>query len=252
MHTVLRGCDSGTTSSTAVDPVRQIGEICVREDLWLHVDAAHSGSAMVCPEFRYMQDGLEHAASYCFNPHKWLLTNLDCDCLFVADRATLIRTLSVLPEYLKNQAAASGAVIDYRDWHVPLGRRFRSLKLWFVIRHYGVEGLRRHIRTHVELAQRFAQWVREDDDFELCAPMSVNLVCFRHKAGDELNQRLLDALNASGKLYLTHTRLNDRLVLRLVSGSTPTRRTHVEAAWALIKKTAKKLDFPLPRGRGPG
>ena len=240
----------GTTSSTAVDPVRAIADICQREDVWLHIDAAHSGSAMVCPEFRHMQDGVELASSYCFNPHKWLLTNLDCDCLFVADRAVLIKTLSVLPEYLKNQATESGAVIDYRDWHVPLGRRFRSLKLWFVIRHYGVEGLRRHIRTHVTLAQDFASWVRAHQHFELCAPVPVNLVCFRHTAGDAFNQQLMDQLNASGEIYLTHTKLNDQIVLRLSVGSTPTKREHVEAAWRAIVQTAEKLYSTMTFGSG--
>ena len=232
----------GTTSSTAIDPVRTIAEICEREGVWLHVDAAHAGSAMVCPEFRHLQDGLEHASSYCFNPHKWLLTNLDCDCLFVAERAALIKALSVLPEYLKNRATESGAVIDYRDWHVPLGRRFRSLKLWFVIRHYGVEGLRRHIRGHVALAREFSAWVESHPHFELSAPVPINLVCFRHTAGDQLNQQLIDALNASGALYLTHTKLNGQLVLRMAIGSTPTKREHVEAAWNTIVDTAAKLE----------
>src|SRR5439155_1032566 len=134
--------------------------------------------------------------------------------------------------------AASGAVFDYRDWHVPLGRRFRALKLWFVIRHYGVEGLRAHIRRHVGLAQEFAGWVAADDRFELAAPVPLNLVCFRHVAGDETNQRLLDDLNASGRLYLTHTRLGGRLVLRLAIGGTYTERRHVETAWQLIRKQA--------------
>lgn len=185
-----------------------------------------------------MNDGLEHADSYCFNPHKWLLTNFDCDCFWVADRSSLIRTLSVLPEYLRNQATASGAVIDYRDWQVPLGRRFRALKLWFVIRHYGVEGLRAYIRGHVALAQWFARQVQEHPDFEIAASPRLNLVCFRHLAGEEANQRLMDALNGSGDLYLTHTRLDDRLVLRMAVGSTSTRREHVERAWGRIVEVA--------------
>lgn len=141
----------GTTSSTAIDPVREIGQACRDHDIWLHVDAAMAGSAAVCAELQWIQAGVELADSYCFNPHKWMFTNFDCDCFYVADRAELIRTLSVLPEFLKNQATESGAVIDYRDWQIPLGRRFRSLKLWFVLRHYGVEGLRHHLRRHVEL-----------------------------------------------------------------------------------------------------
>src|SRR6185312_10373419 len=153
----------GTTSSNAIDPVPQIGEICRRENMWLHVDAAMSGTAALCPEFRYIHEGLEFADSYCFNPHKWMFTNFDCDCFYVADRKSLIQTLSVLPEYLRNQATETGAVIDYRDWQIPLVRRFRTLKLWFVIRHYGVEGLQHHIRQHVAWAQKFAGWLRKDE-----------------------------------------------------------------------------------------
>ena len=231
----------GTTSSNAIDPVPAIGRICREEGLWLHVDAALSGTAAVCPEFRHLLAGMELADSFAFNPHKWMFTNFDCDCFYVADRATLIHALSILPEYLKNQATQSGAVIDYRDWQIPLGRRFRALKLWFVIRHYGVEGLRHHIRRHIELAQTFARWVREDEQFELVVPPPLNLVCFRHRAGDDLNQRLLDHLNQSGRLYLTHTRLNDRFTLRLCVGQTHTEMEHVRGAWRLIRETAAGL-----------
>lgn len=228
----------GTTSSTAVDPVRAIGGICRRHNLWLHVDAAHAGSAAVCPELRWIHDGLELADSYCFNPHKWLLTNFDCDCFYVADRAALIQTLSILPEYLRNQATESGAVFDYRDWGIPLGRRFRALKLWFVLRAYGAEGLRNHIRGGVALAQEFAEWVKEDERFELCAPVPLNLVCFRLKAGDAATEQLRDALNASGQMYLIHTRLSGKTVLRMAIGGTYTERRHVERAWELIARTA--------------
>ncbi len=228
----------GTTSSNALDPVAAIGRVCREHGVWLHVDAAMCGTAAVCPEFRYIHDGLELADSYCFNPHKWMFTNFDCDCFYVADRGALIRSLSVLPEYLKNRATESGAVTDYRDWQVPLGRRFRALKLWFVIRHYGVEGLRRHVRRHVELAQRFAGWVGEDDRFELAAPAPLNLVCFRHRGGDGVNQQILDRVNASGALYLTHTRLDDRLTLRLCVGQTHTELSHVAAAWDRIREAA--------------
>ena len=231
----------GTTSSNAIDPVPEIGRICREHKLWLHVDAAMSGTAALCPEFRHTHAGLEHADSYCFNPHKWMFTNFDCDCFYVADRKALIQTLSVLPEYLRNQATETGAVIDYRDWQIPLGRRFRALKLWFVIRHYGVEGLQHHIRRHVELAQQFAAWVRNDDRFEMAAPAPLNLVCFRHKGGDEINQSLMDRLNRSGDLYLTHTRLNHRLTLRLCVGQTNTTARHVEKAWKRIQEEAAKL-----------
>ncbi len=231
----------GTTSSNALDPVREIGQICQDEGIWLHVDAAMSGTAALCPEFRYIQDGLELADSYCFNPHKWMFTNFDCDCFFVADKASLIQTLSMLPEYLRNKATESGAVIDYRDWHVQLGRRFRSLKLWFVIRHYGIEGLQYHIRRHVELAQQFAAWVSEDPEFELAAPAPLNLVCFRHKLGDDFNKQLMEEVNRTGKLYLTHTSLNDRYILRLCVGQTNTEEQHVQQAWDILRQTASRL-----------
>jgi len=228
----------GTTSSNAIDPVPQIGKVCRENKIWLHVDAAMSGTAALCPEFRYLHDGLEFADSYCFNPHKWMFTNFDCDCFYVADRKALIQTLSVLPEYLRNKATESGAVIDYRDWQVPLGRRFRSLKLWFVLRYYGIEGLQFHIREHVRLAQQFAKWIKEDERFELAAPAPLNLVCFRLKAGDEANQKLMDALNRSGDLYLTHAKLNNKLTLRLCVGQTNTTERHVEKAWKRITQEA--------------
>jgi aromatic-L-amino-acid decarboxylase len=231
----------GTTSSNAIDPVREIASSAREQGLWLHVDAAMSGTAALCPEFRWTHDGVELADSYCFNPHKWMFTNFDCDCFYVRDRGALIRALSVLPEYLRNRATESGAVIDYRDWQIPLGRRFRALKLWFVIRHYGVEGLRHHVRRHVELAQQFAQWVRADTSFELAAPAPLNLVCFRHRAGDETNQRIMDRLNASGDLYLTHTRLNDRLTLRMSIGQSQTELRHVERAWKRIRDEAAAI-----------
>jgi aromatic-L-amino-acid/L-tryptophan decarboxylase len=231
----------GTTSSNAIDPVPEIGRICRDQNLWLHVDAAMSGTAALCPEFRHIHRSLEFADSYCFNPHKWMFTNFDCDCFFVADRKALIQTLSVLPEYLRNQATESGAVIDYRDWQIPLGRRFRALKLWFVIRHYGIEGLQFHVRRHVELAQKFADWVKQDLRFELAAPVPLNLVCFRHKSGDAANQTIMERLNRSGDLYLTHTKLDGKLTLRMSIGQSRTELLHVERAWQRIQEEASKL-----------
>ncbi|MDI9547087.1 MAG: aminotransferase class V-fold PLP-dependent enzyme [Chloroflexota bacterium] len=228
----------GTTSSNALDPLPAIGEICRKYGLWLHVDGAMSGTAALCPEFRYIHEGLELADSYAFNPHKWMFTNFDCDCFFVADRKTLIKTLSILPEYLRNKATESGAVIDYRDWHVPLGRRFRSLKLWFVIRHYGLEGLRYHVRRHVKIAQEFVRWVEGDADFELAAPAPLNVACFRHRGGDAVNQAIMDRVNAGGEMFLTHTKLDDRLTLRMSIAQTNTERRHVEKAWRLIREAA--------------
>jgi aromatic-L-amino-acid decarboxylase len=198
-----------------------------------------SGTAALCSEFRHIHAGVEHADSYCFNPHKWMFTNFDCDVFYVADRKALLQTLSVLPEYLRNQATESGAVIDYRDWQIPLGRRFRALKLWLVLRHYGVEGLQHHIREHVALAQEFAEWVRGDERFEIAAPAPLNLVCFRLKSGDAANQALLERLNRSGELYLTHTKLNDRFTLRMCVGQTNTQRQHVEGAWKRIREEAR-------------
>ncbi|MGH3664605.1 MAG: pyridoxal-dependent decarboxylase [Egibacteraceae bacterium] len=228
----------GTTGTTAIDPVAAIGEVTARHGVWLHVDAAMAGSAAVCPELRWLHDGVELADSYCFNPHKWLLTNFDCDCFYVADREPLIRALSIVPEYLRNTATESGAVIDYRDWHVPLGRRFRALKLWFVIRHYGVEGLRRHVRDHVALAQALAGWVEAADDWELAAPARLNLVCLRHVAGDDVTREVMERVNASGQAYLTHTRTDGRFALRVAVGATTTRTEHVERLWALLGQTA--------------
>jgi aromatic-L-amino-acid decarboxylase len=232
----------GTTSTTAFDPVPAIAEACREHDAWLHVDAAYAGSAAVCPELRWMNAGLEHADSYCFNPHKWMFTNFDCDCFWVADRGALLAALSVLPEYLRNAASDSGAVIDYRDWQVPLGRRFRALKLWFVIRSYGAEGLRAHVREHLRLARRFADAVDGDPDFERVAPAPLALVCFRHHRGDRFNECLLETLNDEGRLYLTHTRVNVRFGRRMAIGGTWTRQEHVDDAWERIRRTARRLE----------
>jgi aromatic-L-amino-acid decarboxylase len=231
----------GTTSSHAMDPLPAVGKLCRQQGLWFHVDAAMAGTAALCPEFRFLQSGVELADSYCFNPHKWMFTNFDCDCFFVADREGLIRSLSILPEYLRNQATESGTVFDYRDWQIPLGRRFRSLKLWFVIRHYGVEGLQHHIRYHVQLAQQLLSWIQRDNRFEVMAPAPLNLVCFRLRGTDEQNQRLMDSLNQSGELYLTHTRLGGRFVLRFCVGQTNTEERHVKHAWQRIQQEAARI-----------
>ncbi|WP_206609886.1 pyridoxal-dependent decarboxylase [Maribellus luteus] len=231
----------GTTSSNAIDPLRKIGEIAQRENCWFHIDGAMSGTAMLCPEFRHFMDGVELADSFVFNPHKWMFTNFDCDVFWVGNRNELINTFSILPEYLKNKATESGAVFDYRDWHVQLGRRFRSLKLWFVIRHYGIEGLQFHIRKHVELSEKFTQWIKESDDFELFVEPPLNLVCFRHKKGDDFNMKLMNTINEKGKIFFTHTKLNNQVVLRMSIGQTHTELQHVEEAWNIISDTARKL-----------
>jgi len=231
----------GTTSSLAFDPLEEIGRICKKHNLWLHVDAAMAGTAALCPEFRHIQKGLELADSYCFDAHKWMFTNFDCSCFYVADRETLTRSLDVLPEYLRNQATGSDAIFEYRNWHVPLGRRFRALKLWFVIQHYGVEGLQSLVRRHVELAQTFLRWVQDDSRFEIMAPAALNLICFRLKASDETNEELLRRLNRSGKLYLSHTRLNGKYTVRFCVAQTKTELRHIQHAWDAIRTEADAL-----------
>lgn len=224
----------GTTSTHAIDPVAAIAEVGERYGAWIHVDGAHAGSAAVCPDLRFVNDGLDRVDSYCFDPHKWLFTGMECDVFYVADREHLIAALSVLPEYLRNAASDSGTVIDYRDWHLALGRRFRALKLWFVLRHYGAQGLRATVAHHVELARQVVGWIEDDPRFELMAPVPLNLVCFAHVGGDAATQAILDGCNASGRLFLTHTRVDGRLVLRLSIGQTATERRHVEAMWTEI------------------
>jgi aromatic-L-amino-acid decarboxylase len=224
----------GTTGTGAVDPVRAMGGIAREYSAWLHIDAAWAGVAAICPELRWLSEGVELADSYATNPHKWLLTNFDCDAFWVADRAALVSALSILPEFLRNAATESGAVIDYRDWHVPLGRRFRALKLWAVIRWYGAEGLRAHIREHVALAQEFASWVAADERFELVAPHPLSLVTFRLREGDDATRAVMERVNASGELYLTHTAVNGQAALRFAIGSPQTQRRHVESAFQAL------------------
>lgn len=233
----------GTTSSNAMDPIREVGEICKSENIWFHVDAAMSGSALICPEYQYLADGLELADSFCFNPHKWMFTNFDCDCFWVADRRHLINTFSILPEYLRNKATESGSVIDYRDWHIQLGRRFRSLKLWFVIRHYGVEGLRYHIRKHIEMAHDFAGWISDHPNFELVVNPTLNLVCFRINGTDDENLTIMNNINNSGEIYFTHTKLAGRIVLRLSVGQTNTEEEHLTLVKDLLMKEVRTLDL---------
>lgn len=236
----------GTTGTTAVDPLRQVGEICSKRGIWLHVDAALGGTALLLPEMRWMADGIEYADSFVFNPHKWMFTNFDCSVYFVRDAASLIRTFEILPEYLKTRTR--GQVNDYRDWGIPLGRRFRALKLWAVIRSYGVEGLQRMIREHLRLAKMLAALIEAERDFELMAPVPLNTVCFRYcpeGVGDEeanrLNERINHALNDTGKIYLTHTKVNGRYVLRIVTAQTDVTESHVLKAWELIKESALSL-----------
>lgn len=236
----------GTTGSTAVDPLRAVGEICREKDIWLHVDAALGGTALILPEMRWMADGMEYVDSIVFNPHKWMFTNFDCSAYFVRDAASLIRTFEILPEYLKTRTR--GAVNDYRDWGIPLGRRFRALKLWAVIRTYGVGKLQSMIREHIRLAKMLAGLIEAEESFRLMAPVPLNTVCFRYEpAGmspeeaDRLNEKLNHALNDSGRIYLTHTTLGGRYVLRMVTAQTVVAEKHVTDAWELIRKNALAL-----------
>ncbi|HEX2219775.1 MAG TPA: pyridoxal-dependent decarboxylase, partial [Gemmatimonadales bacterium] len=236
----------GTTSSTAVDPVGAVAAICRRHGIWLHVDAAYGGSAAIAPELRDRFAGWELADSIVLNPHKWLLTNFDCTAFYVRDRDALLSAFSLTPEYLRTPHDAE--VVNYRDWGIQLGRRFRALKLWFVIRSYGVEGLRAVIRRHVALARELASWIDAVPDFERVAPVPFGLVCFRYRPADatdeesdRLNERLLEEVNATRRVFLTHTRLGGRYVIRLVVGQRATERRHVEEAWTLIREAATRV-----------
>ena len=236
----------GTTGTTAVDPLLSIGEVCKKYNIWLHVDAALAGTALILPEFKWMLEGKEYIDSLVFNPHKWMFTNFDCSAYFVRDAETLIRTFEILPEYLKTRTR--GKVNDYRDWGIPLGRRFRALKLWCVIRSYGLQGLQEKIRFHISLAGKLEGMIMADKDFEVLAPVILNTVCFRYNPGnlgaDELNlfnEKLNHALNDSGKIYLSHTTLKGRYTLRMVTSQTNVMPRHIENAWSLILKTVSEL-----------
>lgn len=231
----------GSTSSMAVDPVPEVARICREADVWCHVDAAMAGSAAVCEELRWVTDGADAVDSWSFNPHKWLFTTFDCSCLWLADARPLVDALSITPAYLRNEQSDAGAVVDFRDWQVPLGRRFRALKPWLVMRHYGTEGLARHVREHVRLGRLLADRVLDDDRFEFAAPPALNLVCIRC-TGDDADSRttaLLESVNASGKALLTPTVLDGRPAIRLCVGQTWTTEAHVDALWELLVEHAE-------------
>jgi len=235
----------GTTGTTAIDPLRAIGEICSKNDIWLHVDAAMAGTALILPEFRWMIDGKEYVDSLLFNPHKWMFTNFDCTAFFIKDAGALIKTFEILPEYLKTRTR--GIVNDYRDWGIPLGRRFRALKLWSVIRSYGTEGLRKKIREHISFAARLKEMIMKEPDFEILAPVVINVVCFRYcpegrdeKELNSLNEKLNHQINDSGRIYLSHTMINGKYSLRMVTGQTNVTFLHVEKAWEIIKENSRR------------
>ena len=237
----------GTTGTGGIDPLGPIGEICREESVWLHVDAAWAGSALILPETRGMLEGIGLVDSFVFNPHKWLFTNFDCSAFYLREPALLERTLALVPEYLRSPAGRP--VTDYQNWSVPLGRRFRALKLWFVIRGYGVEGLRAMLRDHLSWAAEIFEQVSASADFEIISPLRLALFSFRFRppgendeaALDRLNEELLRRLNDSGKIYLTQNRVRGRFAIRFVVGQRSTERRHVQAAWRLIQETARKL-----------
>jgi aromatic-L-amino-acid decarboxylase len=231
----------GTTSSTAMDPLPAIGEICARYGAWLHVDAAMAGTAAILPEMRHILNGVELADSFVFNPHKWMFTSVDCSAYFCKQTSILKSTFGVMPEYLKTNA--DQLVNNYKDWGISLGRRFRALKLWFVMRSFGVVGLQKRVREHIALAGDLASWIGDHPEFEILAPVSLNLVCFRHRPSqrlcseeemEQINKALMDRLNRSGEMFFTHTKLNGKFTLRLCVGQTHTTREHVEKAWEKI------------------
>ena len=230
----------GTTSTTSIDPVGAIADICQRYGLWLHVDAAYAGAAAILPEMSNILDGCERADSFVMNPHKWMFTPIDFSAFYCRRPDVLKQAFSLTPEYLKT--SDGDAVTNYMDYGIQLGRRFRALKFWMVIRYFGVDGLRRRIREHIRLGQLFAGWVEESPDFELMAPPPFSTVCFRLKRDDVSNQQFLDQVNASGKAFLSHTKLAGKLTLRFTVGNLRTEEKHVRAAWELLQSIAEELN----------
>ncbi len=244
----------GTTSTTSVDPVPAIADICGREGLWLHVDGAYGGIAALVPEYRWVLEGCAQADSIVVNPHKWLFTPIDCSAFYCRRPELLRQTFSLIPDYLKTAESAAAEVHDFMDYGVQLGRRFRALKLWMVIRYFGWEGLAARIREHIRLAKLFASWVDADADFERLAPVPFSTVCFRaHPVGgsetalDALNTAVLDAVNATGRAYLSATKLRGRYALRLAVGNLRTTETHVRETWDLLRTRARELTAVPPR-----
>lgn len=236
----------GTTGTLAIDPVYTIGDICKKYDVWLHIDAAYAGTALMLPEYHEMITGIEKADSFVFNPHKWMFTNFDCTVYFIKDEEALIKTFEILPEYLKT--STRGQVKDYRDWGVPLGRRFRALKLWFVVRDFGIEGIQSRLREHISYAHWFADQVNEHQNFEIVIKPKLNVVCFRLIAPeqteeqlDQVNANLVAAINGSGEAYLTHTKVKGKYALRMVIGQTYVQKHHIEESWQLIQGKANEL-----------
>jgi aromatic-L-amino-acid decarboxylase len=243
----------GTTSCTSLDPIAEVAAICEREGLWLHVDGAHGGAAAILPELKSLFDGWERADSIVINPHKWMFVQMDLSVLYTRKREVLRRAFSLTPEYLRTEQGDQ--VTNYMDYGIPLGRRFRALKLWFVLRYFGVEGLAERIRRHIALARQFAEAVDVHPDFERLAPVPLSTVCFRaHPAQidddetlNQLNENLLQAINHSGRAFLSHTKLSGRYVLRLVISQLRTEETHVNQVWRLAQQALQTILRGGPR-----
>ena len=239
----------GTTGTVAVDPLKEVGDICKKYGIWLHVDAAYAGTALLLPEYRWMIRGIDLADSFVFNPHKWMFTNFDCSVYLVKDAGVLIRTFEILPEYLKTKTR--GAVNDYRDWGVPLGRRFRALKLWFVIRSFGLDGLREKLRGHIRMNQVFSDRLTELEHIVLPLEPFLNFTCFRlQPAGMEkaeelnaLNEAFLEEINKGGKLFLTHTKIDGLYTIRMLIGQTYVEEEHLDMA---LKQIASAIFKSAP------
>ena len=234
----------GTTSATSVDPVKEIAPICRDHDVWLHVDAAYAGVAAMVPGYEWILDGAGSADSLVVNPHKWLFTPFDLSAFYCRHMDLVRSAFSLVPEYLKTEESAQ--VKNLMDTGVQLGRRFRALKLWMVLRYFGAEGVRARLAEHIRLAQLFAAWVRESADFELTAPVPFSVVCFRARGSDELNHALLERLNGSGRVFLSHTRLGGRYTLRLAIGNLRTTERHIAEAWSLIQEIGETLRSASP------
>ena len=261
----------GTTATASIDPVGKLCDVAKDYGIWVHVDAAYAGAACICPEFRYCIDGVEGANSFSFNAHKWFLTNLACCCLWVKDHTALTKSLSTDPLFLRNKASESKQVIDYKDWQMTLSRKLNALKLWLVLRSYGVDSLRNFLRSHVQMAKSFERLVRLDKRFEIVVPRKFSLVCFRispstiatrpsshgvtnghhgHDYGkimndeylvNEINRKLLDSINSSGKVYMTHGEVEGAFVIRCAIGATLTEEEHVIMAWKVVQEHANYL-----------
>ncbi len=242
----------GTTSTTSIDPIEEIAELCEKYNIWLHIDAAYAGVAAMIPEMKWITKAWEKADSIVVNPHKWMFTPMDLSIYFTRKPEILKQAFSLVPEYLKTKV--DDEVENLMDYGIQLGRRFRSLKLWFIIRYFGVDGLASRIKNHIKLAKEFAEWVDNENDFELMAPVLFSTICFRYNPGNKteeelnnLNEKLFEKINFSGKIFLSHTKLNDKFVIRLTIGSIRHERRHIEEAWEIIKSNRTQTCLTVGR-----